>query len=70
MTTKKQKGRKKNRKPTGDVWARTAVRAASHAHDDGVVAEPVFFTDLLDFVDQEGQVLDRRRCQYEESICR
>lgn len=44
---------------TSNIRARTSVRTTSHAHNDGVVTEPVLLADFLDFVDEDGEVLFR-----------
>ena len=40
-----------------EVGTRATVGTASHTHDDGVVPQAVFLADLLNLVDEDGQVL-------------
>ena len=40
-----------------EVGARASIRAAGHTHDNGIIAQTVLLANLLNLVDENGEVL-------------
>lgn len=43
--------------PTGYIRSSAAVGTSRHSHDDGIVPQTILFANLLDFVNQQWQIL-------------